>query len=45
MTSLFIGIDWADEDHDVFITNDIGKSLDAFAIISLFSSLDTKITR
>jgi transposase len=32
MTSLFIGIDWADEDHDVFITNEIGTSLDAFAI-------------
>jgi len=32
MRSLFIGVDWADSDHDVFITNEYGKSLDAFAI-------------
>ena len=29
---LFIGIDWADEDHDVYITNEIGQNLDCFAI-------------
>jgi len=29
---LFIGIDWADEDHDVYITNDAGQNLDCFAI-------------
>jgi len=32
MKSLFIGIDWADEDHDVCITSEVGKCLSAFAI-------------
>jgi hypothetical protein len=29
---LFIGIDWASEDHDVYITNEVGKELESFAI-------------
>ena len=29
---LFVGIDGADEDHDVLITNEVGKCLNAFAI-------------
>ena len=29
---LFIGIDWASEDHDVYLTNEIGEDLDSFAI-------------
>ncbi len=32
MKSLFIGIDWADEDHDVCFTSEVGKCLDVFAI-------------
>lgn len=37
---LFIGIDWADEDHDVYITNEIGKDLDSFAIEDSLLGLD-----
>lgn len=32
MKSLFIGVDWADEDHDVLITSETGKCLSAFAM-------------
>ena len=37
--SLFIGIDWADEDHDI-ITNEVGQSLDAFAIEDSLTGLE-----
>jgi len=38
---LFIGIDWASEDHDVYITNEIGQDLDSFAIDDSLLGLDT----
>ena len=38
---LFIGIDWASEDHDVYITNEVGKELDSFAIDDSLLGLET----
>ena len=37
---LFIGIDWADEDHDVYLTNEMGQDLDSFAIEDSLLGLD-----
>lgn len=37
---LFIGFDWADEDHDVYITNEIAQDLDSFAIEDSLLGLD-----
>lgn len=28
----YVGIDWADEKHDIYITNDSGKELACFEI-------------
>jgi len=28
----YVGIDWADEKHDIYITNDSGKKLSCFEI-------------
>ena len=37
---LFIGFDWALEDHDVYITNEIGQDLDSFAMDDSLLGLD-----
>jgi len=37
---LFIGIDWADEDRDVYLTNEMGQDLDSFAIENSLLGLD-----
>ncbi|MHC4792463.1 MAG: IS110 family transposase [Planctomycetota bacterium] len=37
---LFIGFDWADEDHDVYLTNEIGEELDSFSIENSLLGLD-----
>ena len=43
--SLFIGIDWADESHDVLITNEKGESLSSFSIEHSLLGFDTFINQ
>lgn len=37
----YVGIDWGDKEHKVFITDDSGKRLDAFSVKHLAKEVDT----
>ena len=43
---IYIGIDWADQEHHVFITNDLGANLGSFAIthsVEGFAKLEDRV--
>jgi transposase len=44
MAHIFVGIDWADDHHDVYVTDDSAKSLDRFTITHSYQGV-AELTR
>jgi len=40
MERIYVGIDWADDHHDVYVTDDMARMLDSFSILHSFEGME-----
>lgn len=45
MGKVYVGIDWADDHHDVYVTNDAAAALDSFKITHSRAGMEKLISR
>jgi transposase len=45
MKRIYVGIDWADDHHDVYVTDDTAKMLDSFSIAHSFEGMEKLRTK
>jgi transposase len=45
MERIYVGVDWADDHHDVYVTDDAGRTLDGFSISHSYEGMEKMKTR
>lgn len=45
MERIYVGIDWADDHHDIYVTNDTARMLDSFSILHSFQGMEKLRTK